>query len=204
MVYCVQAVHESCSPYDCWKELEKWKRLENPQGSIADHMREDVRKVMRLKPEDLYKDHQPCLPEGPEPEAKKGEPLGESVSCRSPKVKRILRSKRRTTFKPADEARGSQGAGPVESKSEPPRGTSYISPESVTEVLRTSNQLLQAALQLLQGGPECQGSQGKEKQGEKVERGTNGVDAVGVACQTDPEKRSVVCQTVPERWNVAC
>ena len=86
-----------------------------------------------------------------------------------------------TKFEPADKSRSSQGAGPVEPEPGLPRGSCEISPETAAEMLRTSNQLLQAVLQLLQRGPELQGSRGEEKQVKKVEHVKDRVDAVGVA-----------------------
>ena len=103
-----------------------------------------------------------------------------------------------TKFEPADKARGSRGAGPVESRPEPPRGSSNASPEPVAEILGTTNQLLQAVLQLLQRGPESQGGRGEEKQLKKDKRVKEGVGTASIACQTDPEKGRAACQAEVE------
>ena len=155
-----------------------------PEGAL---WRFNRKQREREAKEALY-NHEPRLPGGFESEAKKDGSLWGTVSFWSPKAKRM------TKFEPADKSRGSQGAGPVESKTGLPRGTCEVSPETVAEMLRTSNQLLQAVLQLLQKGPKFQRSQSEEKQVKKAERVKERVDTACVACQTDPEKRSVACQ----------
>ena len=171
MESCVQARPRSRSPYDCKKEFEKWKQLQAEQlkrfapndvwGRHVHQMRNrpDLaldrihRELRDREAKEFFREYGGLrLPGGLGPEAKKEGSLWGTVSSWSPKAKRMSK------FEPADKSRGSQGAGPVESKPEPPRGSSDASPESVAGILRTSNQLLQAVLQLLQKGPESQGS----------------------------------------------
>ena len=182
MESCVRARPRSPNPYNCMKEVEKRKRLEaeSLKRFAPDSVWEKALELMRKRPEGalrrfnrerraweakeaLYNHGEPCLIEGFEPEAKKDGSLWGTVSFWSPKAKRM------TKFEPADKSRGSQGAGHVEPKTGLPSGSCNISPETVAEMLRTSNQLLQAVLQLLQRGPESQEVRGEEKQGEKIE-----------------------------------
>ena len=65
-----------------------------------------------------------------------------------------LTARRMTRFEPASKPRGSQGGCPVEPESRLLMGSCEITPETASEMLRTTNQLLQVVLQLLQQGPE--------------------------------------------------
>ena len=105
MESCGQARSRSRSPHSRAKEYLERKRLEiKGLTGFAPDVWETEPPARGFK-ELFFDNDEPRLPGGPEPEAKKDESLGESVSCRSPKVKRILCSKMRTEFEPADKQR---------------------------------------------------------------------------------------------------
>ena len=192
---CVLSKSRARSPYSYLREIEKLNEVTKKMRERSGHKPRspstttcDSRLSARMRT-------------GFEPAVKTCGSLWGSISSWSPTAKRMTR------FKPASKSRGSQGGCPVEPESRLPRGSSEISPETASEMLRTTNQLLQVVLQLLQRGPEVQGSRVKGAQVKKVGRANvacrtkseeeepEEVGCVSVACQTDAEKRSVACQT---------
>ena len=191
METCFQSKTRDHSPFSCKKEIERRKQLEAERLKrfAPESVWEKVLKMFDEKPggslrrfnrkqrareakEALYNDGESRLPGRSEPAAKRCGSMWGTVSFWNPKAKRM------TKFEPADKSRGSQGAGPVEPKTGLPRGSCEISPETVAEMLRTSNQLLQAVLQLLQRGPEFQGSREEGEQVKRVKRVKDRVDSI--------------------------
>ena len=88
----------------------------------------------------------------------------------------------------------------MENESRLPRGSSNVTSETASEMLRTANQLLQVALQLLQQGQHVQGVESKDAQVE-VEKEEPEVSCVSVACQTELEPEGTTVSGAS--WGVA-
>ena len=85
----------------------------------------------------------------------------------------------------------------MEPKSRLPRGSCGTTPEAVSEMLKTAQNLIQMAHQLLQQGPEVQGSRVEGAQVKVEER----VVCVSVSCQTEFEPAET--EASGASWGVA-